>query len=51
MKIKQHCPVSHREKAKELWEWMYQLEAEKFEFQYQFARQKYDVSALHCTVR
>lgn len=35
--------VSHREKAKELWEWMCQLEAEKFELQYQFSRQKYEV--------
>lgn len=35
----------HREKAKELWEWMHQLEAEKFELQYQFARQKYEVSS------
>uniref|UniRef100_A0A672H3J8 Troponin T type 2a (cardiac) n=1 Tax=Salarias fasciatus TaxID=181472 RepID=A0A672H3J8_SALFA len=33
-----------KEKAKELWEWMYELEAEKFELQYQFTRQKYEVS-------
>lgn len=32
-----------RVKAKELWEWMYELEAEKFELQYQFSRQKYEV--------
>uniref|UniRef100_A0A672GVG2 Troponin T type 2a (cardiac) n=1 Tax=Salarias fasciatus TaxID=181472 RepID=A0A672GVG2_SALFA len=32
-----------KEKAKELWEWMYELEAEKFELQYQFTRQKYEV--------
>lgn len=32
-----------REKAKELWEWMYQLEAEKFDLQYQFSKQKYEV--------
>lgn len=32
-----------REKAKELWEWMYELEAEKFDLQYQFTRQKYEV--------
>uniref|UniRef100_A0A672GUR7 Troponin T type 2a (cardiac) n=1 Tax=Salarias fasciatus TaxID=181472 RepID=A0A672GUR7_SALFA len=31
-----------KEKAKELWEWMYELEAEKFELQYQFTRQKYE---------
>uniref|UniRef100_A0A3P9K907 Troponin T type 2a (cardiac) n=1 Tax=Oryzias latipes TaxID=8090 RepID=A0A3P9K907_ORYLA len=34
-----------KEKAVELWEWMHQLEAEKFELQYQFARQKYEVSS------
>uniref|UniRef100_A0AAY5ELR1 Troponin T type 2a (cardiac) n=1 Tax=Electrophorus electricus TaxID=8005 RepID=A0AAY5ELR1_ELEEL len=34
-----------REKAKELWNWMHQLEEEKFELQYQFAKQKYEVSA------
>ncbi|KTG47179.1 hypothetical protein cypCar_00029172 [Cyprinus carpio] len=32
-----------REKAKELWSWMCQLEAEKFELQYQFTHQKYEV--------
>ncbi|XP_050926942.1 troponin T type 2a (cardiac) [Lates calcarifer] len=35
-----------KEKAKELWEWMYQLEAEKFELQYQFTRQKYEINVL-----
>lgn len=38
----------HREKAKELWEWMYQLEAEKFELQYEFTRQKYEVCVCVC---
>lgn len=42
-----------RQKAKELWEWMYELEAEKFELQYQFSRQKYEVCdcvfILQCT--
>lgn len=42
--------VCNREKAKELWEWMYQLEAEKFELQYQFGRQKYEVLVLHYTM-
>lgn len=42
--------VSNREKAKELWEWMYQLEAEKFELQYQFGRQKYEVLVLYYTM-
>ncbi|CAG6021488.1 unnamed protein product [Menidia menidia] len=32
-------------KAKELWEWMHQLEAEKFELQYQLTSQKYEVCA------
>lgn len=41
-----HCWIgaSYREKAKELWEWMYHLEAEKFELQDQITRQKYEVS-------
>lgn len=37
------CFLFPREKAKELWEWMYELEAEKFELLYQFSRQKYEV--------
>ncbi|KAG9331001.1 hypothetical protein JZ751_021278 [Albula glossodonta] len=32
-----------KEKANELWKWMHQLEAEKFELQYKFQRQKYEV--------
>lgn len=39
--------ASHREKAKELWEWMYELEAEKFELQYQLSSQKYEVCACY----
>uniref|UniRef100_A0A8C6T143 Troponin T type 2a (cardiac) n=1 Tax=Neogobius melanostomus TaxID=47308 RepID=A0A8C6T143_9GOBI len=35
-----------KEKAKELWEWMLELEAEKFDLQYQFSRQKYEVGAF-----
>ncbi|CAB1314593.1 unnamed protein product [Coregonus sp. 'balchen'] len=31
-----------REKATELWKWIHQLEAEKFDLQYQCSRQKYD---------
>ncbi|XP_077947237.1 troponin T type 2a (cardiac) isoform X1 [Gasterosteus aculeatus] len=34
-----------KEKAKELWEWMQQLEAEKFDLQYQITGQKYEVFA------
>nr|XP_033485811.1 troponin T type 2a (cardiac) isoform X2 [Epinephelus lanceolatus] len=35
-----------KEKAKELWEWLQQLEAEKFELQYEITRQKYDINVL-----
>ncbi|KAM6976693.1 troponin T type 2a (cardiac) [Aplochiton taeniatus] len=35
-----------KEKATELWEWLNQLEAEKFDFQYQFSRQKYEINVL-----
>uniref|UniRef100_A0A3B5LPP1 Troponin T type 2a (cardiac) n=1 Tax=Xiphophorus couchianus TaxID=32473 RepID=A0A3B5LPP1_9TELE len=35
-----------KEKAKELWDWMYELEAEKFDLQYQFTRQKYEINVL-----
>ncbi|KAG2468246.1 TNNT2 protein, partial [Polypterus senegalus] len=31
-----------REKAKELWQWMHQLEAEKFDLQYKFKKQRYE---------
>lgn len=41
--------MSYREKAKELWEWMHQLEAEKFDLQDQITRQKYEVSATVCS--
>lgn len=39
-----------REKAKELWEWIHELEAEKFDLQYQFTTQKYEVCvhSTHC---
>ncbi|XP_070758446.1 troponin T, cardiac muscle isoforms-like [Enoplosus armatus] len=35
-----------REKAKELWDWLRQLEAEKFELQYKHTKQKYEVTVL-----
>ncbi|XP_052417161.1 troponin T type 3b (skeletal, fast) [Carassius gibelio] len=35
-----------REKAKELWDWLYQLEAEKFEHIEKLKRQKYEVISL-----
>ncbi|KAG7261230.1 hypothetical protein CRUP_032523 [Coryphaenoides rupestris] len=33
-----------REKADELWKWLHQLEAEKFDLQYKHGKQKYEVS-------
>lgn len=33
----------YREKAKELWDWLYTLEAEKFEHLEKLKRQKYEV--------
>ncbi|XP_077424290.1 troponin T type 2a (cardiac) isoform X6 [Vanacampus margaritifer] len=33
-------------KAKELWEWMQELEAEKFELQYQITSRKYEINVL-----
>lgn len=35
-----------REKAKELWQWLMTLEAEKFDLMEKLKRQKYDVSTL-----
>ncbi|XP_034445343.1 troponin T type 2a (cardiac) isoform X1 [Hippoglossus hippoglossus] len=35
-----------KEKAQELWEWMYQLEGEKFDLQYQLGSQKYEINVL-----
>nr|XP_020457251.1 troponin T, cardiac muscle-like [Monopterus albus] len=35
-----------REKAKEMWDWLRQLEAEKFELQHQFVKQKYEITVL-----
>ncbi|XP_067830562.1 troponin T, slow skeletal muscle isoform X4 [Heptranchias perlo] len=36
-----------KEKAKELWEWMYQLESEKFDLMDKLKRQKYEINVLH----
>nr|XP_057939766.1 troponin T, cardiac muscle-like isoform X7 [Doryrhamphus excisus] len=38
--------VAPRAKAKELWEWIHQLEAEKFELQHQISSQKYEINVL-----
>ncbi|KAA0706818.1 Troponin T, cardiac muscle [Triplophysa tibetana] len=35
-----------REKATELWTWIRELEAEKFELQYRFSKQKYEINIL-----
>uniref|UniRef100_A0A8C5GUR4 Troponin T, slow skeletal muscle n=1 Tax=Gouania willdenowi TaxID=441366 RepID=A0A8C5GUR4_GOUWI len=37
---------SLREQAKEMWEWIYQLESEKFDLSEKMRRQKYEVSAF-----
>nr|XP_005994450.1 PREDICTED: troponin T, slow skeletal muscle isoform X6 [Latimeria chalumnae] len=39
-----------REKAKELWDWMYQLESEKFDLMELMKRQKYECTALRSRV-
>uniref|UniRef100_A0A672R852 Troponin T, fast skeletal muscle isoforms-like n=1 Tax=Sinocyclocheilus grahami TaxID=75366 RepID=A0A672R852_SINGR len=39
-----------KEKAKELWDWMYQLEAEKFEHIEKLKRQKYEVTTQRMRV-
>ncbi|KAM9831035.1 troponin T type 2a (cardiac) isoform 2-T4 [Syngnathus typhle] len=38
--------MTPRTKAKELWEWMKELEAEKFELQYQITSKKYEINVL-----
>ncbi|XP_069489737.1 troponin T, cardiac muscle, partial [Ambystoma mexicanum] len=35
-----------KEKAKEMWQWMKELQAEKFDLQEQFKRQKYEINVL-----
>nr|XP_014434882.1 troponin T, fast skeletal muscle isoform X3 [Pelodiscus sinensis] len=39
-----------REKAKELWDWLYQLETEKFEFGEKMKRQKYEITTLRTRI-
>ncbi|XP_073430145.1 troponin T, fast skeletal muscle isoform X2 [Dendrobates tinctorius] len=36
-----------REKAKEFWDWLYQLESEKFEMGEKLKKQKYEITTLH----
>ncbi|XP_030307198.1 troponin T, fast skeletal muscle isoform X9 [Calypte anna] len=37
-----------REKAKELWDWLYHLETEKYDFTEQIKRKKYEILTLRC---
>ncbi|GAA6104914.1 troponin T, cardiac muscle isoforms [Tachysurus ichikawai] len=46
LKVEELNAEQLREKASELWKWMYQLEAEKFELQYKYTRQKYEITVL-----
>ncbi|XP_027002975.2 troponin T, cardiac muscle isoforms [Tachysurus fulvidraco] len=46
LKVEELNAEQLREKASELWKWMHQLEAEKFELQYKYTRQKYEVTVL-----
>uniref|UniRef100_UPI003AAA7F46 troponin T2d, cardiac isoform X5 n=1 Tax=Centroberyx gerrardi TaxID=166262 RepID=UPI003AAA7F46 len=39
-----------KEKASELWQWMMELEAEKFDLTEKLKRQKYDVTGFHISV-
>ncbi|XP_040265738.1 troponin T, fast skeletal muscle isoform X2 [Bufo bufo] len=36
-----------RDKAKELWDWLYELESEKFEMGEKLKKQKYEITTLH----
>uniref|UniRef100_A0A663EWV0 Troponin T3, fast skeletal type n=1 Tax=Aquila chrysaetos chrysaetos TaxID=223781 RepID=A0A663EWV0_AQUCH len=40
-----------RDKAKELWDWLYQLETEKYDFTEQIKRKKYEILTLRCRVQ
>nr|XP_032626439.1 troponin T, fast skeletal muscle isoform X9 [Chelonoidis abingdonii] len=40
-----------RDKAKELWDWLYQLETEKYEFAEKMKRQKYEITSLRSRVQ
>lgn len=45
------CRGFCREKAKELWQSIHNLEAEKFDLQEKFKQQKYEVSCSPCLSR
>ncbi|TRY56141.1 hypothetical protein DNTS_015263 [Danionella cerebrum] len=40
-----------KEKANELWQWLMELEAEKYDLNEKFKRQKYDINQLLCRVQ
>ncbi|XP_030416475.1 troponin T, fast skeletal muscle isoform X3 [Gopherus evgoodei] len=40
-----------RDKAKELWDWLYQLETEKYEFAEKMKSQKYEITSLRSRVQ
>ncbi|XP_039389761.1 troponin T, fast skeletal muscle isoform X11 [Mauremys reevesii] len=40
-----------RDKAKELWDWLYQLETEKYEFSEKMKSQKYEITSLRSRVQ
>lgn len=44
-KLQKHDCV-YRDKAKELWDWMYKLESEKFDHIEKLKRQKYEVRMI-----
>ncbi|XP_065611253.1 troponin T, fast skeletal muscle isoform X6 [Cyrtonyx montezumae] len=40
-----------RDKAKELWDWLYQLQNEKYDFAEQIKRKKYEILTLRCRLQ
>ncbi|XP_046797387.1 troponin T, fast skeletal muscle isoforms isoform X45 [Gallus gallus] len=40
-----------RDKAKELWDWLYQLQTEKYDFAEQIKRKKYEILTLRCRLQ
>ncbi|XP_015719359.1 troponin T, fast skeletal muscle isoform X24 [Coturnix japonica] len=40
-----------RDKAKELWDWLYQLQTEKYDFTEQIKRKKYEILTLRCRLQ
>ncbi|XP_042740581.1 troponin T, fast skeletal muscle isoform X3 [Lagopus leucura] len=40
-----------RDKAKELWDWLYQLQTEKYDFTEQIKRKKYEILTVRCRLQ